>query len=163
MLSQYKNEKSGPNLSGYFFSGLFWTSGLSPWASDLFHLHVVTQCLVSKKLLSSTGIANSFSKFYVSHCGRCGECFAQTSMKNFSFTLFLQGQTLLTCNCKNCFFNLNDCIILTNTNINTLWVAIKWNIFFWKVHFLPFQKRYSFLCCSKNLLGYDFFLWTRWI
>ena len=29
--------------------------------------------------------------------------------------------------------------------------------FFWKVHFLPFQKRYSFLCCSKNLLGYDFF------
>ena len=95
MLSQYKNEESGPNPSGYFFSGLFWTSGLSPWASDLFHLHVVTQCLVSKKLLSSTGIANSFSKFYVSHCGRCGECFAQTSMKNFSFTLFLQAKHYL--------------------------------------------------------------------
>ena len=59
-MSQYEKEMSGPSPSGYYFSGLFWTSGLSSWASDLFHLYVVAHCLVSKKLVSSTGVANFF-------------------------------------------------------------------------------------------------------
>ena len=42
-----------------------------------------------------------------------------------------------------------------------LWVAIKWSFFSWKGYFLPFEMRYSFLCCCKYLLRYIFFLFEQ--
>ena len=48
-------------------------------------------------------------------------------------------------------------------------LSFLWNImgcykvkfFFWKGYFLPFEMRYSFLCCCKYLLRYIFFLFEQ--